>query len=157
MKKLYFIVGLLSCTIFAQTSMTVKGTSYMYVKNSYVFVKNGIDLQTANNFIYLRNEGQLLQGRVGANANIGPGKVSVFQEGTVNNYGYNYWCSPIGDNTASNLFGITLVNRPTDKTNSVAAVALPYATKDGTSVPLQIASRWIYTFSGLNYSDWAGL
>ena len=116
MKKLYFIIGLLSCTLFAQTSMTVRGTSFMYVKDSYVFVKDGINLQTANNFIYLRNEGQLLQGRVGANANNGLGRISIFQEGTSGHFAYNYWCAPVGNTTATPTigdFGITMAHRPT--------------------------------------------
>jgi hypothetical protein len=163
MKKLYFIIGLLSCTVFAQTSMTVRGTSYMYVKNSFVFVKNGIDLQTANNFIYLRNEGQLLQGRVGANANLGLGKLSVFQEGTSGQYAYNYWCAPVGSNTAlagppvTNIgdFGITMMNRPTTNIASTPAIASLYTDKTGVANPLKISSRYIYTYDpGTAYSEW---
>ena len=158
MKKLYFIIGLLSCTVFAQTSMTVRGTSYMYVKNSFVFVKNGIDLQTANNFIYLRNEGQLLQGRVGANANLGLGRLSVFQEGTSGQYAYNYWCAPVGNTTATPTigdFGITMAHRPTTNITSTAAVASVFNDHNGTANPLKISSRWIYTYDpGTTYSAW---
>lgn len=163
MKKLYFIIGLLSCTVFAQTSMTVRGNSYLYVKNSFVFVKNGIDLQTANNFIYLRNEGQLLQGRVGANANLGLGRLSVFQEGTSGQYAYNYWCAPVGSNVAlagppvTNIgdFGITMAHRPTTNIASTAAVASAFNDHNGTANPLKISSRWIYTYDpGTAYSEW---
>lgn len=163
MKKLYFIIGLLSCTVFAQTSMTVRGTSYMYVKDSFVFVKDGINLQTNNNIIYLRNEGQLLQGRSGANANLGLGKVSVFQEGTSGQYAYNYWCAPVGSNVAlagppvTNIgdFGITMMNRPTTNTASTVAVASAFNDHNGTANPLKISSRWIYTYDpGTAYSEW---
>lgn len=163
MKKLYFIIGLLSCTVFAQTSMTVRGTSYMYVKNSFVFVKNGIDLQTANNFVYLRDSGQLLQGRVGTNTNTGLGKLSVFQEGTSGQYAYNYWCAPVGSNTAlvgppvTNIgdFGITMINRPTTNIASTPAATISAPNYNGIANPLTIANYWVWTYNpGTLYSDW---
>jgi hypothetical protein len=130
----------------------------MYVKNSFVFVKNGIDLQTANNFIYLRNEGQLLQGRVGANANLGLGKTSIFQEGTSGHFAYNYWCAPVGNTTATPTigdFGITMTHRPTTNIASTAAVASAFSDYNGTANPLKISSRWIYTYDpGTTYSAW---
>jgi hypothetical protein len=163
MKKLYFIIGFLSCTVFAQTSMTAIGNSFIYVKDSFIFVKNGINLQTANNFIYLRNEGQLLQGRVGANTNNGLGRISIFQEGTSGHFAYNYWCAPVGSTTAlagppvTNIgdFGITMAHRPTTNTVSTAAVASAFNDHNGTANPLKISSRWIYTYDpGTTYSAW---
>lgn len=130
----------------------------MYVKNSFVFVKNGMDLQTANNFVYLRDGSQLLQGRIGANANIGLGKVSVFQEGTSGQYAYNYWCAPVGNTTATPTigdFGITMAHRPTTNIASTAAIASAFNDHNGTANPLKISSRWIYTYDpGATYSAW---
>ena len=40
--------------------------------------------------LYLRNGSQLMQDKVAAGANNGIGNLSVYQEGKVNNYLYNY-------------------------------------------------------------------
>lgn len=162
MNKLNFLFIFISTSIFAQTtSMTFTGDSFMYVKDRYVYVKNGIDLKAATNNIYLRNEGQLLQAGATTSQNKGLGALSVFQEGTVNNYAYNVWCSPIGKiptlatTFPNENFGIGSLYRPTSNTAStVASNTLGY---DGTTsdTSLDISSRWIYTFrSGINYADW---
>lgn len=157
MRKLYFIIAFVSYSVFAQTSMTFTGTSYMYVKDRFVFVKNGIDLK-ANTNIYLRKEAQLLQGRVGTTQNAGPGKLSVYQEGTSGPYSYNFWCSPVGNTlTASGneTFGITLLSQPTDNINSTPAANVSAPNYNGSSNPLTIANYWIWKYNpGLNYSDW---
>lgn len=162
MNKLSFLFIFITASIFAQTtSITFTGNSFMYIKDRYVYVKNGIDLQPATTAIYLRNEGQILQAGASTSQNKGFGTLSVFQEGTVNNYAYNVWCSPIGQLPSSALtfpnenFGIGLLWRPT--TNIASTVATNTAGYDGTTSDnsLDISRSWIYTFrSGLNYSDW---
>lgn len=90
MKAALFI----SCILFSVNSVFAQ----LYVKDTYIFnqgamvyVKDYVELNTATSFIYLRNEGQLLQGStVLGGLNRGVGSLSVFQEGTANNYGYNY-------------------------------------------------------------------
>lgn len=159
MKKLYLLFTFISVSIFAQTSMTFTGSSYMYVKDRYVFVKNSIDMSTATSNIFLRQGGQLLQGETAATINKGFGALSVFQEGTTNNFAYNYWCSPVGNASATagnEIFGIGMIYRPlTTISSPVAAVISAYSDKDGAADPLKISSRWIYTFNpGINYSDW---
>ncbi len=159
MNKLSLLFAFISATIFAQTSMTFTGNSYLYVKNQYVFVKNGIDLNPASTNIYLRDSGQLLQGTTSTSTNKGNGTLSVFQEGTVNNFGYNYWCSPIGNASATvgnEPFGVGMIYRPvTNISSPVAAVISAYGDHDGIANPLKISSRWIYTYSpGSTYSDW---
>lgn len=157
MRKLYFIIAFVSYSVFAQTSMTFTGTSYMYVKDRFVFVKNGIDLR-ANTNLYLRNEAQLLQGRVGTSQNAGPGKLSVFQEGTSGEYSYNYWCSPVGNTllaSGNETFGITLLNQPVNNITSTPVATISAPNYNGTANPLTIADYWIWKYNtGLNYSDW---
>jgi hypothetical protein len=140
----------------------------MYVKDRFVYVKDGIDLSTSSNTIYLRNEGQLLQGGIAASPrapfNKGLGKLSVFQEGTTDNFSYNYWCSPVGktpalgSTTTNEPFGISLLNRPTDNITSVTATNFnqTFGYNSTTSATtLNIADYWIWAYrSGLNYSDW---
>ncbi|AUC81674.1 T9SS type A sorting domain-containing protein [Lacinutrix sp. Bg11-31] len=167
--KTYFntLILLLICTYsFAQLS--VKNTSFVYVKGTYIYVKDDIKLEgggTANSArIYLRDEGQLLQGDGPVSGtptgNSGQGKLSVYQEGTVNNYAYNYWTSPVGevgsDNNANRGFvatsGAVLNDVVTSTTNTPALIGTSH---DGTSSPLTISHHWLYGYSpGTTYSDW---
>ena len=89
------LVCLASNAVFSQ--MYVGANSYVYNKGSMVYIKGDLELNATTSNFYLRNEGQLLQGgtTVGG-VNKGVGNLSVFQEGTANNFGYNYWCSPVG-------------------------------------------------------------
>ncbi|MCV9934133.1 T9SS type A sorting domain-containing protein [Flavobacterium sp. LS1R47] len=128
----------------------------MYVKNELLYVKQDINLQ-ANSILYLRNRSQLVQGTTSTSLNTGTGIVSVYQEGTSDNFDYNYWCSPIGSTavTGNGNFGITMLNRPLTATTATVAIVLPLATKDGISNPLSIAARWIYKLINANsYSQW---
>jgi hypothetical protein len=140
--------------------MYVKANTYVYASNQYVYIKNDLELNASTSNFYLRNEGQLLQGTTGSGANKGLGTLSVFQEGSVNNYQYNYWCSPVGNVASSTLinnpFGIALLGRPTTVTATTAATAS--VNYDGTASPLTIAPFWIYKFIIKSlYSDWVAV
>ncbi|MFT3793835.1 T9SS type A sorting domain-containing protein [Flavobacterium sp.] len=149
------LMALSSTTIFAQ--VFVSPNSYVYVNDQMVFVKQDIDLQSNGN-IYLRNESQLLQGTGSTSANKGAGKLSVFQEGTVNNFAYNYWCSPVGNASAATgneNFSVAFLNRPTTVTASTPATLLGAGVFDGTASPFAIADRWIFKFlSSSTYAQW---
>ncbi len=131
----------------------VDTASFVYANNTYLYVNKDLSL---NGNVYLRNQSQLLQGTTGVNMNSGLGNISIFQEGTVNNFQYNYWCSPVGmPSTVSGNrdFGVTRLFRPLsliESSNSVITSDL-----DGISNPLTISQRWIYTFTTSNsYSQW---
>ncbi len=158
MKRLVLIlIGLLSCS--AQAQLYVSNNSYVYNKGTVVYVGGNVELNGANSTLYLRNEGQLVQGTSGSSANKGIGTLSVFQEGTVNNFSYNYWCSPVGNaSTASGNedFGITMLNVPTTTTASTPATMIT-SDSDGQSSAgsLGISTYWIWKFlSSLTYSQW---
>lgn len=136
--------------------MYVSPSSYVYVNDQFVYVTQDVELDNTGNF-YLRNESQLLQGTTGAGANSGLGDLSVYQEGTTNNFQYNYWCSPVGvpEAAAGNSnFGITRLFRPsaTDKVTSTAATILPINNFNGvaTNSSLSIAQKWIWTYEAEN-------
>ncbi len=161
MRKLYF--ALICLAIFAGTDISysqiyVKNGSYMFVKDQMVYVTQNVDIDPSSN-IYLRTQSQLLQGTSGSSTNTGAGKLSVFQEGNVDNYEYNYWCSPIGNASATlgnEPFGITMLNQPTSVTASTPAIILGASALDGIANPLSIAPRWIYRFLGQStYAGWA--
>jgi Secretion system C-terminal sorting domain len=157
MKKLIYMAILL----FSYTSMAqlyVSPNSYVFVKDQYVFVNQDVTLENSGN-LFLRNEGQLLQGTVGVSTNKGEGVLSVLQEGTSDNYDYNYWCSPVGNastSTGNENFGITMLHVPTTVTNSLPAT-IDSGSYDGASSngSLSIASYWIWKFlAGADYSEW---
>lgn len=157
MKKLFCVfILLVSNALLAQ--LYVSSNSYMFVKDRYVFVNQDVNLQSAGN-VYLRNEGQFLQGTTSTSLNKGEGVLSVFQEGTSDNYDYNYWCSPVGNASNSDgneNFGITMLHRPSSVINSNPATMLSSG-YDGVSDngSLSIATYWIWRFlSSATYSQW---
>jgi hypothetical protein len=129
----------------------------MYVSDNYLFVKQDINLQSTAN-LFLRNESQLLQGTTSTSGNKGLGAASIFQEGTVNNFAYNYWCSPVGNASASTgneAFGITMLNRPSNVITSAPAIITSSYDGSTTNSTLSVSSRWIYKFiSSSTYSQW---
>lgn len=129
----------------------------MYVKNEVLYVQQDINLASSSN-LYLRNNSQLLQGTSVASINTGVGVVSVYQEGTSDNFDYNYWCSPVGNASAASgneNFGITMLSSPTSSIASTTAAILLASNSNGTSNPLAIASKWIYKLiNANNYSQW---
>lgn len=152
----YFGLLMLFPTI-ALAQVYVSPNSFVYVNDRMVYVNQDVNLQTDGN-IYLRNESQLLQGTSSTSTNKGAGKLSVFQEGSVNNYSYNYWCSPVGNATAATgneNFSVAMLHRPTTVTASTGATLLGAGVFDGTASPLAIADRWIFKFlSSSTYAQW---
>lgn len=129
----------------------------MYVKNEVVYVQQDINLASNSN-LYLRNNAQLVQGTTAASNNTGTGVMSVYQEGTSDNFEYNYWCSPVGNASASlgnENFGITMLNRPTTSIASTPITVLAASNYNGLANPLSISSTWIYKLiNANNYSQW---
>ena len=156
MKKTLLLISVLfSFQSFSQ--IHVGPNAPIYVKNQVLYVGKDINLAFGSN-LYLRNNAQLVQGTTGLSANTGTGVISVYQEGTADNFDYNYWCSPVGNPIASstnNTFGITQLYQPTTSTASTNAVILPVGSYNGLANPLSIASHWIYKLtSGASYSQW---
>ena len=153
---------LILCGFLVNAQMYVSPNTYMYVNDQHLFVTGNVELNAASSFVYLRNGSQLLQGTGGSGTNRGLGNLSVFQEGTVNNYQYNYWCSPVGNvnsNTlVNNSFGIGQLGAPTTGTATTPATILLSSNHNGVSGTgtVSISSRWIYAFRTSNsYAQWA--
>ena len=155
--KASFFMYFASCLTGVMAQLSVTGNSYIYARDQVLFVNQGINLQ-ANANLYLRGESQLLQGTTGASSNSGPGRLSVYQEGTSDQFDYNYWCSPVGNASAATgneNFGATMLGRPQDVVNSVPATILGPGVLNGISNPLSIAGGWIYKYiNSNNYSQW---
>ncbi|WP_291116636.1 secretion protein [Flavobacterium sp. UBA6135] len=146
---------LLFLPFYVKGQLYVKNNSFLYVDNQYITVSSYLNLAPSA-AVYLRNNGQLLQKEV-ASTNEGLGQLSVYQEGTVNNFQYNYWCSPVGSTSTlgNNPFGITLFQRPVTKTQSLPVVTTASNNGSTTDTSLTISSKWIYRFlSSEFYSQW---
>lgn len=162
MKKILLTISLaIAGMTSVEAQMYVSPNSYVFVNDQYVYVKQDVNLDNNGNF-YLRNNSQLLQASTTAGGtNRGLGNLSVFQEGTADNFRYNYWCSPVGVPAAAqgnSNFGVTRLFRPSasDKITSVPAnVVTSNGFYDGVASNLTIAARWVYTFSTSNaYAQW---
>ncbi|GAL74821.1 hypothetical protein JCM19275_860 [Nonlabens ulvanivorans] len=94
-----FILSILAVLFISSLSAQVYvGDGFIYSKGTNLYAKGKINLST-NGKLYLRNEAQLIQGDDVDNE--GAGVLSVFQEGTSNEYTYNYWGgSPVGQATS---------------------------------------------------------
>ena len=161
MKKIFVLTFvLLSCIIESSFAQLYVRDNYVYVADKYLYVQQDVNIQNSGN-LYLRNESQLLQAKTGGSANSGAGKLSVFQEGTVNNFAYNYWCSPVGNSitaVGNESFGITMLNQPSSAIASTPATMLSMSTNNGVANPLGISQGWIFKYlSSSLYSQWFGV
>ena len=157
LSPILLMVTMMCCHKSVQAQMYVGANSYVYATNTPVFIKQELELKAASSNFYLRENAQLLQGTSGIGANKGTGSVSVFQEGTVNNFQYNYWCSPVGgaNATAGNTaFGITQLMDPVTITTSTSALILPSSNYNGTASPLAIAPYWIWKLPASSSNAW---
>lgn len=160
MKLLNILSIFLLATVSMKAQIFVKDNSFIFDKGSLVYTKGNLELKGANSNFYLRNEGQLIQGTTSSSTNKGIGKLSVFQEGTSNNYAYNYWCSPVGNASATignEDFGITMLSVPTTNVTSAPASILAMNNYDGISAAgsLAIAPYWIWKYqSGTTFPEW---
>ncbi|WP_370392418.1 T9SS type A sorting domain-containing protein [uncultured Winogradskyella sp.] len=161
---------LLSCSLAFAQDLHVGPNSFIYVDGdgftpgpnvAPLFVTNDINLATNSSYIYLRNEAQLLQDSDVGNS--GQGELSVYQEGNVNQWSYNYWCSPVGGVGGININNPFRVNQiddpllgtadPIDSNNSGFTGAL-----NGTADPLVISDRWLFSFVASDqYAEWVYL
>jgi hypothetical protein len=151
-----FVVGFLF-SIQANAQMFISPNSYVYSENVPVYIEKELELNASSSNFYLRGDAQLLQGTVSASSNKGVGNLSVFQEGTTNNFQYNYWCSPVGGNiaTAGNSpFGITQLKDIIDLTTSATPTILPSNNYDGSSSPLSIAPYWVWKLPSTSLTNW---
>ncbi len=164
--KIHYLIILFFGTLLAQAQMYVSPSSYVYVNDQVLFVKQDVNLNVASSNIYLRKDGQLIQGPATvAGNNKGQGSLSVYQEGSVNNYLYNYWCSPVGipvsGSTVNDTFGVAQLGVPSinlDPRSFTSASMLANTVYDGISGSgtLSIAPYWIWKYIQRSAYDLGG-
>lgn len=166
----------LSASVYGQLHVqpTATEASYIYVKDTYIFVEEDINLVSnasapgsSNGFpsIALREGSQLLQ-RDNSAVNTGTGLLSVFQEGTSDAYTYNYWSSPVGlanaSNPADNGFfkagqtqNETVLFIPSTVLNSNITLESPSLQGMATTGSAFISKYWLWRKpGGTNYTSW---
>lgn len=154
---IFSVVTFFSGSVSVGAQMFVGANSYVFAKSIPVFIKQELELNTTTSNFYLREEAQLLQGTTGVGANKGVGSVSLYQKGTVNNFQYNYWCSPVGASLATagnSSFGITQLKDVSTVTTSNNAVILPSSNYNGTASPLAIAPYWVWKLPSTSNTNW---
>lgn len=136
----------------------VSPNSYFFVNNEVIFIKQQLELKGSTSNFYLRENGQLLQGSTLAGSNKGLGSLSVFQEGTTNNFQFNYWCSPVGasvESAGNSAFGIQQLKDVDGLITFKEPTLLPMNNYNGAASPLAIAPYWINKLiASSNYSAW---
>lgn len=155
--RTYILVTALMVSFCLSAQLSVQNDNYIYVSNRVLYVEDDINLDEADSSLYLRDEGQLIQG-AGVTGNSGLGRLSVYQNGNVGSYGYNYWCAPVGvlGGVAGNTpFGITLLNDITGLTTSSPVTTNHSGNYNGTASPLNIEPYWIWKLIASNtYAAW---
>ncbi|QIE58328.1 T9SS type A sorting domain-containing protein [Rasiella rasia] len=155
--------------------------SFVYVNDQILFVEQDVNLSENTNdaeltaSIYLRNDGQLIQGASNS-LNAGSGYISVYRENPGSDaYDYTFYGSPVGDNFTTPLaapgninFGIMSIHTPTyDPTalDYTAPLSLTEGIQTSTTSSregdfvtatntLEISTRWTYTKGGGHGSPW---
>lgn len=151
--RLLFMLGSLYMTI-SYAQINVRNDNYLFIKDEVIFVNDNINLQEADSKMYFRDGAQLIQG-IGTTGNSGIGQLSIYQNGTTHNYAYNYWCSPVGNNSAAFGNEHFTTNLLDDATSLITSNNAAFTLYDGIAVPLTIASHWIYTFETSDeYNEW---
>lgn len=158
MKILYLtILSVFFCQL-SLAQLTVRNDAYIFATDIEVYVEDDVNLTEANSTFYLRDEAQLIQGP-GNTGNSGVGRLSVYQEGNVDNYAYNYWASPVGNVSANTTGNRTFIPNQNifdvvDLTNSNPA-GFSTTGYNGTSSPLNIEQYWLWKYNpGTAYSEW---
>ncbi len=158
--KYSLVACIMLCFSLSFAQLSVRNNAYIYVTDQVLFVTDDVNIEEATAKIYLRDEAQLLQGS-GTTGNSGIGELSVYQDGTVNQWSYNYWCSPVGgiltDNLINNDFRLNQIDDPLLGTVSLIDSNNSAFTNlyEGTASPLEISTRWLWTYvSSSAYADW---
>jgi hypothetical protein len=178
---IYFLLVIFTCEL-TMAQLTVQGDHFIYSKGTDIFVKEGINLKDPNSKFYLRGEAQLIQ--ASNISNTGAGIISLFQEGTANVYSYNYWSSPVSNQstgingnvgfrnfqikypTVAIEGGVSPLSTDYTMTSGDSQI-LPYNSQFGQSddgnvngTPLRISGRWLWTYDSggsatTGYAGWS--
>jgi hypothetical protein len=182
-KLLFFLLPIItSAQLHIQKNNTSGSTDnvYIYNKGEILYVQQDISLkdgsaESKSGNIYLRDEGQLIQGDE-TNNNSGTGIVSIYQEGSVNQWDYHFWASPIGDPLNSDLNAAAIGNSNLnlasiknsaargggifDVTNEIVSIPATFSSSyngspSSSTSSMIISNYWLNKYTmGTDYSGW---
>lgn len=187
-KLLFFLLPILShAQLHIQKNALTGSTDQVFIYNSgeLLYVEKEINLkdgsaEEVSGNIYLRDGGQLIQGDENAK-NSGTGIVSIYQDGTANQWDYHFWGSPVGNPMNESLTAanpgngsLTLSGKnssdgmggglfsPTDILTSNPATFFGPPNYDGipanNSNPVIIASYWLNKYTNSSgYYGWQNI
>ena len=147
----------LGLTIDPGATLTVTGTNPIVTNTSPFAATRGTGFELINTWyaeingiIDLNGESQFRQTSRSDLAITSAGYVEKDQQGTANNFTYNYWSSPVSEiNTTANNQDFALQDVFLDGTTASSPGAISWtipANADGSTSPFTISSRWIYKF-----------
>ncbi len=146
--------NLTSLGLIIDAGSTIKLQNNNVIKNSWYLKLDGmIDLQGKSQLLQL--EGSELDPS-------SAGYVERDQQGTVNPFNYNYWCSPVGlINDATNNADFTVGQVLRDGTNTNHPVAINWITGVNSiaSSPISLSSYWIFKYQNVAsyFSNWSNV
>ncbi|GAA4239568.1 T9SS type A sorting domain-containing protein [Postechiella marina] len=116
-----------------------------------LFVEDGYLLEVEdkvviNGIIDLLGEAQLIQNHTNTSTNSGSGYLRKRQQGTSNNFNYNYWSSPVNTNGFWQIGNLEDANGAINFTSSYNA--------DASTTPITLSNRWLYEFNGVSDDYW---
>lgn len=134
---------------------------YKVDSNVALYVNNTLNL---NGHIRLMDNAQLLQTHTGISSNTGGGYIWIDQQGTTNQYWYNYWSAPTnqggswqmgylrdgatGDNENFSTYPVISIAYNNNATNDV--------NNSGGSHPVTLNAYWVYSFIDGPDNSYAG-
>ncbi|KJD33573.1 hypothetical protein PK35_06945 [Tamlana nanhaiensis] len=104
-----------------------------------------------NGNLNLLGEAQLIQNHTGLSSNSGDGNLIIRQQGTANQYNYNYWGSPV------NQSGSWQIGNLEDANGTITFTA--GNNPNSATVPITLSSKWLFCFNNTsgNYFGWKKL
>ncbi len=129
----------------------------MYIENTKYLKVNGI--------LDLQGQSQLIQTSSSILDTASSGFIEIDQQGTADNYTYNYWCSPVSAiNTITNNKPETINNILLDGTNAETPLNIAFSSSlssadGGTTNPISTSAFWMFKFHGPaeDYYSWSHL
>lgn len=143
-------------------NMLLDSGSILTVEDNYLFVKSILKL---NGKIDLNTESQLVQGNVSTFDSASTGSIEIDQQGTYDNFKYNYWGSPV--NTTGTTYTVAGVLRDGSFPSSIKIINFgsAYTHADTKVIPttgisIKLSTYWMYKFTNKaagDYNAWTAV
>ncbi|WP_456440264.1 BspA family leucine-rich repeat surface protein [Psychroserpens sp.] len=131
----------------------VDSNTYSITDNQSLQITNYLKIDGTLDLV---DESQLLQDSGSIVDYTGAGKLERDQQGSTNLYNYNYWSSPVGNN--SNTYALdNVLYDGTTVNNPLPVQWTSGSNANGSTTPVTMSSRWLYLFENYtedSFADW---